>query len=427
MANIIEMPKLSDTMTVGTLVKWLKQEGESVQSGDMLAEVETDKATMEVECFEDGVMLKHYVPEGGQVPIKAPMCAIGEKGEAPPEVSTSNTKTEAPKQEEPAKTAEKSISTQEKIAPSPEVSTPNAEAPSVDVHIKASPLAKRIATDKGLSLNNIKGTGPNGRIVKADVLNVLEHGVHSIAPSAISAIGGPITEERSIPISNMRATIARRLVESKTQLPHFYIEIEVDAASLIEFRAKLNKRYADLPPEQGGGKLTINDLILKASTRALYEVPEVNASWKDDHIYQYGNVDIAFGVAIDDGLVTPVIRNANTKSLHQMSQEAKQLIAKARKKKLTPNEMSNSTFTVTNLGMYGIKSFYGVINAPNAAILSVGGCFKKPIVNEAGQITIGQSMHIGFSGDHRVVDGATGARFLAALKEIIESPALLFV
>lgn len=425
MANIIEMPKLSDTMTVGTLVKWLKQEGESVQSGDMLAEVETDKATMEVECFEDGVILKHYVPEGGQVPIKAPMCAIGEKGEAAPEVSATPTP-EAPKEEAPQAPTKTSVSTPE-ATPAPSAPAPVAAAPSVDVHIKASPLAKRIAADKGLSLNNIKGSGPNGRIVKADVLNVLEHGVHSIAPSAVSTIGGPITEERSIPISNMRATIARRLVESKTQLPHFYIEIEVDASPLIEFRAKLNKRYADLPPEQGGGKLTINDLLLKASTRALYEVPEVNASWKGDHIYQYGNVDIAFGVAIDDGLVTPVIRSANTKSLHQMSQEAKQLIAKARKKKLTPNEMSNSTFTVTNLGMYGINSFYGVINAPNAAILSVGGCFKKPIVNEAGQITIGQSMHIGFSGDHRVVDGATGARFLAALKEIIESPALLFV
>ncbi len=412
-------------MTVGTLVKWLKQEGESVQSGDMLAEVETDKATMEVECFEDGVILKHYVAEGGQVPIKAPMCAIGEKGEAAPEVSATP---EAPAAEADAKAPEAAAPAATPTpAPTPSTPAPIAAAPAADAHIKASPLAKRIAADKGLSLNNIKGSGPHGRIVKADVLNVLEHGVHSVAPSAVSTIGGPVAQERAIPISNMRATIARRLVESKTQLPHFYIEIEVDAAPLIEFRAKLNKRYADLPAEQGGGKLTINDLILKASTRALYEVPEVNASWKNDHIYQYGNVDIAFGVAIDDGLVTPVIRNANTKSLHQMSQEAKELIAKARKKKLTPNEMTNSTFTVTNLGMYGIKSFYGVINAPNAAILSVGGCFKKPVVNEAGQITIGQSMHIGFSGDHRVVDGATGARFLGALKEIIESPALLFV
>lgn len=423
MATIIEMPKLSDTMTVGTLVKWLKKEGESVQAGDMLAEVETDKATMEVECFEDGVILKHYVPEGGQVPIKAPMCAIGEKGETAPEVTATP---EAPKaaapSEAPAQTPAPSIST-----PAPSAPTPSVVASTGDARVKASPLAKRIAADKGLPISNIRGTGPNGRIVKADVLNVLEHGTNAVAPSAISTIGGPITEERAIPISNMRATIARRLVESKTQLPHFYIEIEVDASPLIEFRAKLNKRYADLPPEQGGGKLTVNDLILKAATRALYEVPEVNASWKGDHIYQYGNVDIAFGVAIDDGLVTPVIRNANTKSLHQISQEAKQLIGKARKKKLTPEEMSNSTFTVTNLGMFGINSFYGVINAPNAAILSVGGCFKKPVVNEAGLVTVGQLMHIGFSGDHRVVDGATGARFLGALREIIESPALLFV
>jgi pyruvate dehydrogenase E2 component (dihydrolipoamide acetyltransferase) len=421
MANIIEMPKLSDTMTVGTLVKWLKQEGETVHSGDMLAEVETDKATMEVECFEDGIILKHYVPEGGQVPIKAPMCAIGQKGEAAPEVPTS---TEAKKAGLPEKSPQTPEAPIVEVEPTTPVTSP---APAVDGHVKASPLAKRIASDKGLSLNNIKGTGPHGRIVKTDVLNVLEHGVYTVAPSTASTVGGPVAEERAIPISNMRATIARRLVESKTQLPHFYIEIEVDASPLIELRTKLNKRYADLPPEQGGGKLTINDLILKASTKALYEVPEVNASWRGDHIYQYGNVDIAFGVAIDDGLVTPVIRSANTKSLQQISHEAKLLITKARNKKLTPNEMTNSTFTVTNLGMYGIKSFYGVINAPNAGILSVGGCFKKPIVNEAGQITIGQSMHIGFSGDHRVVDGATGARFLGALKEVIESPALLFV
>ncbi|HCR37649.1 MAG TPA: dihydrolipoamide acetyltransferase [Opitutae bacterium] len=387
---------------------------------------------MEVENFADGVMLKHYVAEGGQVPIGAPMCAIGEAGEKAPEVSTTQASSTPKAEEKPAETpkavaasAPQQQATSEPT-PAPSLAT-TPQSSSSNGHIKASPLAKRMAEDKGIALSALQGSGPGGRIVKADVLNAIEHGTAKLAPTMVSPVGGPVAEEKNTPVSNMRATIARRLVESKTQVPHFYIEIEVDAGPLLEFRAKLNKRYADLPPENGGGKLTINDLILKASARALYEVPQVNAAWEGDSIHQFSAVHLAFGVAIPDGLVTPVIRDAHLKSLHDISFEAKYLIAKARNKKLKPEEMTGSTFTVTNLGMFGINSFYGVINPPNAGILSVGGCFKKPIVNDVDQITIGQCMHIGFSGDHRIVDGATGAQFLGVLKEIIESPALLFV
>jgi pyruvate dehydrogenase E2 component (dihydrolipoamide acetyltransferase) len=436
MATLIEMPKLSDTMTVGTLVNWLKKEGDPVANGDMIAEVETDKATMEVECFEDGVLIKQYCKEGEEVPVGGAIAAVGEAGESAPSV------------EAPAESATSEVSTPETTQPAAETATPvepvietPAPTPSEPVvitssssdRVKASPLARKIAESKGIDLSQITGSGPNGRIVKADLEAIKEAVSKSVqasesqAPTPAVSEAVPTLETLEIPVSNMRKSIASALVASKTQAPHFYLQIEVDGAPLANLRKELNQRLADLPKEHGGIKFSVNDLTLKASAEAIKRVPAINRSWEGSSIKQHPNVDLAFGVAIDDGLVTPVIRSAENKSLRQVSNEAKSLIKKARDKKLAPNEMSGSTFTVTNLGMFGISDFYGIINPGNAAILSIGATIKRPIVNDKDEIVIGQTMKIGLSGDHRVIDGAVGAQYLLALKEILETPALMLV
>jgi len=438
MAEIIEMPKLSDTMTTGTLVKWLKKEGDAVTNGDKLAEVETDKATMELENFDDGVLLKCYVEEGDQVDIGAPVCAIGEKGEEAPEVDAGTPEKEKPKDaEEKTKTDSPSADSTQgtPAAENSPGSEADASASADEDRVKASPLARKIAKDNDIRLNAVKGSGPRGRIVKADVLQAIESGSArqtdsteaSAAPFSSVPASGSFPEGGEIKLSGMRSAIARRLLESKTTIPHFYLEIEVDAAPLLALRKSVNQGLADLPPEAGGAKFSVNDLILKASAEALRRVPEVNSSWGETKIIRHGGVHLAFAVAVDEGLVTPVIRDAHAKTLRQISAEAKEMAGKAKGKKLKPEEMSGSTFTVTNLGMFGINSFFGIINPPNAAILSVGATVSKPVVNAANEIAVGQRMSIGISADHRVVDGAIAARYLAALREILEAPALMLV
>ena len=440
MATLIEMPKLSDTMTVGTLVNWLKKEGDPVANGDMIAEVETDKATMEVECFEDGVLIKQYCKEGEEVPVGGAIAAIGEAGEAAPavEAPAENTSSEAttPEPAQPETTSAPAEPVVEAPVSAPAEVVATASSTSGD-RVKASPLARKIAESKGIDLSQIKGSGPNGRIVKADLEAIKEAVSNSVqaseakAPASAAAAAAiesiPTLEALDIPVSNMRKSIAGALVASKTQAPHFYLQIEVDGAPLANLRKELNQRLADLPKEHGGIKFSVNDLTLKASAEAIKRVPAINRSWEGNTIKQHPNVDLAFGVAIDDGLVTPVIRAAENKSLRQVSNEAKSLIKKAREKKLAPNEMSGSTFTVTNLGMFGISDFYGIINPNNAAILSIGATIKRPIVNDKDEIVIGQTMKIGLSGDHRVIDGAVGAQYLLALKEILETPSLMLV
>jgi pyruvate dehydrogenase E2 component (dihydrolipoamide acetyltransferase) len=444
MAEIIEMPKLSDTMTSGTLVKWLKQEGDEIASGDMIAEVETDKATMEVETFEDGVLLRHYIAEGDSVPIGGPICAIGEKGEEAPEVEIP----EAPAGEEEAEegadqedtgepeteAAEETEATGEPAEAEPGAGENEAESEPVPApagadgeRVKASPLARKLAADLKVDLSRVKGSGPGGRIVKADVETASKA---PAAPAPAARDRGPAftlggIEEKTVKVSNMRSSIARALVKSKTEAPHFYLQSEVDAGALAKTRVDLNSFLSDLPAEQGGIKFTVNDLILKAAAMAALQVPAINRSWQGKTIKQHGTVHLAFGVAVDDGLVTPVIRNADTKSLRQISLEARQLIRKARDRKLKPDEMSGSTLTVTNLGMYGISDFYGIINPDNAAILSVGTTVKQPVVNETDQIVVGHRMKVGLSGDHRVIDGAVGAQYLDALRRILEKPAII--
>jgi len=439
MATLIDMPKLSDTMTVGTLVKWLKNEGDAVTNGDMIAEVETDKATMEVECFDDGVLLKQYCGVGDEVAVGDAIAAIGEKGEDAPAVKSSAPAAATPEpaptpvaEEESKNNGSRSHSTKKEVEPetaAPEALPEATPALPTGGRIKASPLAKKIAAAKGIDLATIQGTGPGGRIVKDDVENAKPGAAAPAATPAASAPAAPAAtlEALDLPVSNMRKSIAKALIASKTQAPHFYLQIEVDGGPLAKLRAELNAKLADLPKEHGGTKFTVNDLTLKAAAEAVRRVPAINRSWEGDTIKQHANVHLAFGVAIDDGLVTPVIRAAETKSLREIGAEAKILIKKARDKKLAPNEMSGSTLTVTNLGMFGISDFYGIINPNNAAILSIGATIKKPVVNDKDEIVVGQVMKIGLSGDHRTIDGAVGARYLQALKEIIETPALMLV
>jgi pyruvate dehydrogenase E2 component (dihydrolipoyllysine-residue acetyltransferase) len=457
MPNIIEMPKLSDTMTVGTLVKWLKREGDAVKSGDMLAEVETDKATMELESFFDGTLLKIFSPGGSQVAIGAPLCAIGKPGEtvetpaapAPKAAEPATAPAAAPAPAAPAPSPAPAPAPTPAPAPAP-VAAPAPSSPAAaatpGARVKISPLARKLAEEKKLDPARITGSGPGGRIVRADVLAAEKAGtalpvapasskgasgsaptspratnVSLLTPPASLLTRGPIQEERAAPVSNMRGAIARRLVESKTQLPHFYLEIEIDAAPLLALREQLNTGL-----EADGVKLSVNDFVLKASADALRRVPAVNASWDNTQIRYFAAAHVSFAVAIEDGLITPVIRDTHLKNVFQISAEAKALGKRAKEKKLKPEEFTGGTFCVSNLGMMGIPRFSAIINPPNAAILAVGTTVTKPVVKN-NQIVVGQTMTLTLSCDHRVVDGALGAKFLNAVRDHLENPALLLL
>jgi pyruvate dehydrogenase E2 component (dihydrolipoamide acetyltransferase) len=432
MANIIEMPKLSDTMTVGTLVKWLKKEGDPVQSGDILAEVETDKATMELECFFDGTILKIFADAGAQVELGAPLCAVGKKGEVvPTPAAAPKAETKAPA---PAPTPAPAPAPAAKpvAAPAPAAAhAPAAPALAFGDRVKISPLAKKLATELGVDASTVQGSGPSGRVVRADIEAAAKAGSAGKSQSANpkSQIGtggtvgakGPIQVERTVAVSTMRGVIAKRLVESKTTIPHFYLEIEIDAEPLLALREQLNKGLAD-----AGVKLSVNDFILKGSAEALRRVPDVNAAWEGTQIRYLAAAHVSFAVALPDGLITPVIKDTHEKSIFQVSSEAKSLGKLAKDKKLKPDQFTGGTFCVSNLGMMGIPKFFPIINPPNAAILGVGATVTKPVVKN-GQIVVGQTLTLTLSADHRVVDGAVGAQFLAALKSVLESPALLLV
>ncbi len=424
MATIIDMPKLSDTMTVGTVANWLKNEGATIESGDVIAEIETDKATMELEAFEEGVLLKQIAATGAQVPVGSPIAAIGEAGESVEIEASPAPADESEEKVEPDSEPTKESADSDSSHPPAPASTESDPAKPSSERIKASPLARKLAAQQGIDLVQISGSGPNGRIVKKDLEGAAV--TRGTAPASAGS-GAGIAKAEEVPLSQMRAIIAERLQESKREAPHFYLESEIDVGGLLELRKQLNAELAELTPEEGGVKLSVNDFILKAATEALRRVPAMNRSWARTSIKQHSSVDIAFGVAIEDGLLTPVIKNADAKSLKTIAVEAKALIAKARSKKLSPNEMSGSTFTVTNLGMYGVSVFYGIINTPNAGILSVGATFARPVVRESGNIEVGQIMKIGLSCDHRVVDGAVGAEYIQALKKILEHPALIFL
>ena len=412
---IVTMPKLSDTMVEGTLVKWVKTKGDKVEVGDILAEVETDKATMEMEAFDEGILSELYVAEGGMIKVGdkiALILADGETADTAPAAQSTPT-AEKPKASVPAATTP--------LAPAP-----RAAAPATTGRTKASPLARKIAATRGVNLSSIAGTGPGGRIVKKDVENAPAGGgggVASPATPSIRAAHGIAGEEKIIALTGMRKTIAERLLASKTQIPHFYLSVTMDGGPLMALRKELNA----MAEKDGGQKLTVNDFILLAAARAATEVPKINAAYDGDAIIEYAEVNLAVAVAIEDGLITPVIKKANTLSLREISAQMKELAAKARGKKLKPEEYQGGTITLSSLGGFGIDSFLPIINPPQSFILGIGAIIKQPVVNEQDQIVVGHRLVVSGSGDHRVVDGAVAAEYMNALRRLVEKPALLLL
>ncbi len=429
MATYIEMPKLADTMTEGTLLKWRKKVGDKVQVGDIVADVETDKATMEMEAFDEGIIHKFLVDEGQKVAIGSRLVVLLAKGENPPtdEEAAKSGKQASPAVEPAAKPAQSASSAPASGGKSAAV----ASAPAADgSRVKSSPLARKLAADKGVDLAALQGTGPGGRIIARDVetgkATAKAHGgaghsAPAAAPSVPVMPAGP--NDTRIALSGMRRVIAERLLASKTQIPHFYLNIELDSAPLMKLRAELNVASE----AAGGPKLTINDFILKAVVAAAVKVPAVNASFAGDAIIQYGSINLAVAVAVEEGLVTPVIRDAQKKTLGEISEAVKDLASRARSKKLKPDEYAGGTITVSNLGSYGIENFSAIINPPQSLILSIGAIVKKPVVGADDKIVVGQRMAVGLSADHRVVDGAVGAQYLAEFRKLLENPALMLI
>jgi pyruvate dehydrogenase E2 component (dihydrolipoamide acetyltransferase) len=431
MADYIEMPKLSDTMTEGRVVKWRKKTGDKVEAGDVLAEIETDKAVMDMEAFDDGVLGEILVPEGQTAKIGQNLAVMNggkgrpEKAGKPEKTEGSETSTapaaKTAKQTEPAEkaaTAPKAESNSSK----PAAPAPPSETSNEGKRVKASPLAKKIAAEKNVELSAVEGSGPGGRIVAKDVSGAPASGAKP-SGHATAAPAGPAQIVRRIPVISIRKIIADRLLASKTQIPHFYLHAEMDVAELLQLRSMLNKAAE----ANQLGKITINDFIVKAVAMAAVKVPQVNASFTGTEIVEYGSVDLAVAVAIDEGLITPVLRQAEKQSLRETSQAVKDLAERARSRKLKPEEFQGGTITVSNLGSYGIDAFDAIINPPQAMIVSIGAVVRKPVVNAENQIVPGQRMDIGISADHRVVDGALGAKFLGELRKIVENPALILL
>ena len=444
MATHIEMPKLSDTMTEGTVVRWLKNLGDEVEIGDEIAEIETDKATMAMEAFDEGTLSEILIEEGGKAAVGATLAILRDEGEADaaPEEEPS---TEAPVPEmasDPPANLEPVAIEAKGPEPVPEPTVePATEPPSSPVarpttsrRIKASPLARKMAQTNGVDLAGLTGSGPGGRIVRKDVVAAMGKAdtIESTTKSGRVAVATPVATpepalsleagDQRIELSSLRRITAERLLASKTTIPHFYLHTEADAAPLMEIRRQVNLQAE----ATHGNKYTVNDLILKAVIGALQAVPSVNATFQGDHILQFGEIGVAVAVAVEDGLVTPVVRNATTKSLLQISREVKDFAARAREGRLLPNEFDGGTITVSNLGAYGVEAFDAIINPPQAAIISVGSIVEKPVV-AGGEIVPGLRLDLGLSCDHRVVDGAVGAEFLAQVRKLIEKPALMLV
>ncbi len=407
------MPRLSDTMEEGVIVGWLKNVGDQVEPGDVLAEVETDKATMELENYHEGYLLHIGVKEG-PVPVNGILAVIGEKGEdfsAALEAAQAESPTVAVAE---GNTADQDLPVETKPAQTtkPEIGEVSSNGnPASDSQIKASPLARRLAREKGIDLNEIDGTGEHGRIIKRDVLGFTRPSGKKPRPSTSPERQTGISKE--LPISQMRKVIARRLTESKFGAPHFYVTVEIKMDETIRARKQLN---AGAPP-----KISFNDIILKAVALSLRKHPEVNSSWMGDHIRQNGEINIGVAVAVPEGLVVPVIRHADLKSLSEINEEVRELAELAREKKIQPEQMLGNTFTISNLGMFAVDEFTAIINPPDAAILAVGSITQKPVV-EDGKIEIGHLMKVTLSSDHRTVDGATAAIFLQTLRSFLEQP-----
>jgi pyruvate dehydrogenase E2 component (dihydrolipoamide acetyltransferase) len=431
MEEVVLMPRLSDTMTEGVIASWQKNVGDTVKKGDILAEIETDKATMELESYKSGTLLYIGAKQGEKIAVNELLCIIGEKGKVDVDAIVSGAKAGVAQgtSDKGQGAGDKGQSTKDKAQETNDQQpvTSNGElTASSNGRIKASPLAKKLAAEKGIDLRNVHGTGDGGRITKEDIDNYKESGVQSREPGAKQAepskyIPSPPVGEESfeeIPVSQMRKTIAKRLVDSKFTSPHFYLTMSIDMDKAVESRAKLN--------ETSPVKISFNDIVLKACAVALRQHPAVNSSWMGDMIRRNHHVHIGVAVAVEDGLLVPVIRFADTKSLSQIAAEVKESAQKAKNKKLQPKDWEGNTFTISNLGMFGIEEFTAIINPPDACILAVGGIAQVPVVKD-GQIKIGNVMKVTMSCDHRVVDGATGSAFLQTLKALLEEPLRMLV
>ncbi len=427
------MPALSPTMTEGTLAKWVKKEGDTIESGDVIAEIETDKATMEVEAVDEGTLGKILINEGTEgVPVNQLIALLLEEGEDAGALDGYEASS-APAASTDAAVSGTDASANDVREASGNMKTDGAVASSSNSgeRVFASPLAKRIAGQEGIDISNVTGTGPKGRVIKADIEDALKNGVAKggTASSVASvSVGRNPQEYTEIPNSGMRKTIAKRLTESKQNVPHFYLSVDCELDALLASRKQMNDAAAKAAgrDEKPAYKLSVNDMVIKAVGMALREVPEANASWTDNAIQQYNNVDISVAVALDGGLITPIVQNADQKGLAQISNEAKDLIARARSGKLQPSEYQGGGFSISNLGMYGIKNFNAIINPPQGCILAVGAGEER-VVSKGGEFKTATVMTVTLSCDHRVVDGAVGAQFLAAFKRYIESPVMMLV
>ncbi len=403
----IIMPKMGDAMEEGTLVRWLKQEGELVKEGEPIAEIATDKATIELEAPASGVLRGIRVQEGATVPINTPLAYILSEGETLPEESKRDGAAPSPTVAPPT------------VSPPPEARV--AAAPAAEERIKASPLARKIAQEHGIDLRLLQGTGPQGRIVERDVLAYLEKmrpPVPAPAPAVAPAAPAPAIAARTEPLNRLRQITAQRTTEAKQTIPHFYLTMEIDMEEALALRAKLNSLEESL-------RISVNDMIVKACAVALEKHPIVNASYHDGQLVYPDGIHIGIAVAVEEGLLVAVVRHCEGKSLRRIAQESQALVQKAREGKLLPDEMTGNTFTVSNLGMFDIDEFSAIINPPASAILAVGAVKKLPVVLEDGSIQPRARMKVTLSCDHRVLDGATGARFLQELKRVLENPVLM--
>ena len=415
MAEVVRMPKLSDTMTEGVVAEWHKKIGDDVESGEVLAEIETDKATMEFESFLDGVLLYIGIEKGQTAPVDAVLAILGQKGE---DISALLAEVASEPVGESASSEPKVDPPQISVAP---VAAPSAapapipvsvSQPSDNGRLKASPLAKALAADKGIDIQQIAGSGNGGRIVKRDIDNF------TLAAAAQTSVAAGVENYTEEPVSQMRKVIASRLSESKFTAPHFYLTMDIDMDNSMAARKQINAA--------GDVKISFNDFVVKAAANALKRNPKVNSAWMGDKIRYNNHIHIGIAVAVPDGLLVPVVRFADTKGLAEIGAEVKDLAGKAKAKKLQPNEWEGNTFTISNLGMYGIEAFTAIVNPPDACILAVGGIKQIPVVKN-GQVLPGNVMKVTLSCDHRVVDGATGSEFLLDLKANLENPVRMLV
>lgn len=422
MATNILMPALSPTMTEGTLSRWLKREGDTVKSGDLIAEIETDKATMEVEAVDEGILGRIVVPEGSEgVKVNSPIAILVEEGEAVPDAVEAA----------PAKKAEAAPQTAAQPASSQPATQPAATSPAstqpAPVHgassgkrVFASPLARRIAVQKGIDLSTLKGTGPNGRILRRDVENAkpaLAGGTGAVAVAAAA-------EAKRVPNSSMRKVIARRLSESKQNVPHFYVSVDIELDALLALRSQLNAAS----PSEGEGqfRISVNDMMIKAVALALRDCPGLNVQFTEAETLHFPDIDISMAVSISDGLITPIIRQADRKTLREISEQARDLAKRARDGKLKPEEFQGGTFSISNMGMFGVREFAAIINPPQAGILAIAAGEKRAVVR-GDQLAVATVMTATLSVDHRAVDGALGAKWLNALRDIVQNPYRLVI